>query len=226
MGLYFKKKYPYAAVGIWEIKESFEDYYSKVNLSEREKNIFSYLRTEERKQQWLSYRMILPYLIKPKELSTIEYDQYGKPFLNNGVKHISVSHSGKFSALIASNKYSVGIDIEQIKPKIINIADKFITENEKNNLSKQHEIESLSLIWSCKEAIYKVHGKRNIAFKKHIKISPFTFEGEGTVYGTLEFQDFKKQFCIQYQLIENYILAFTIDTESKSKQTKAITFLK
>ncbi len=215
MGLYLKKVFPHAALGIWEINEPFEEIYAKVKLSRQEKKIFSCLKTPARKQQWLSYRLILPYLVKPKEMSSIEYDEFGKPFLNNGVRHISVSHSGKFSALIASTKHSVGIDIEKIQPKIVNLAEKFMNSYELDQISSRHEVESLYLVWTSKEAIYKLYGKRDILFKDHINIFPFDFEGQGTIMGEINTPGFKKQLSIQYQVVENYLMAFTIDSQTQ-----------
>ena len=211
MGLYLKKVFSNSALGIWEIEEPFEDIYSKVKLSKQEEKIFSCMKSPARKQQWLSYRLILPYLVTPKEMSSINYDEFGKPYLNNGVRHISVSHSGKFSALIASTKHSVGIDIEKIQPKILNLAERFMNSHELDQISSKHEMESLYLVWTSKEAIYKLYGKKNISFKENITIFPFDFYGSGTVLGEIYTPNFKKQLKVHYQTIENYLLAFTID---------------
>ncbi len=213
MGLYLKKLLPNAALGVWEISEPLEEICSKVELSKQERKIFSCFQSPLRKQQWLSYRLILPYLVKPKEKSSIDYDKFGKPYLNNGVKHISVSHSGKFSALIASNEHSVGIDIEKIQPKIVHLAERFMNSYELDQISGCHEIESLYLVWTSKEAIYKLYGKKDILFKDHINILPFNFEGEGTITGEINTPGIKKKLNIQYQIVENYLLAYTIDNQ-------------
>ncbi len=211
MGLYLKKVFSNAALGVWEISEPFEDIYSKVKLSKQEEEIFSCLKSPVRKQQWLSYRLILPYLMNPKDMSSICYDEFGKPYLNNSVRHISVSHSGKFSALIASNKHFVGIDIEEMQPKIVNLVEKFMNNNELDQISSMHEVESLYLVWTSKEAIYKLYGKKDILFKDHINIFPFDFKGYGTIQGEINTPNFKKQLSINYQVIENYLMAFIID---------------
>jgi phosphopantetheinyl transferase len=43
------------------------------------------------------------------------YDEYGKFHLHDG-RHISISHSNDFSAVVISNEI-LGLDIEQIKEK-------------------------------------------------------------------------------------------------------------
>lgn len=222
MGLYLKKVFPGAALGIWEITETLEEIYSMIQLSEDEYNIFSCLKSTSRKRQWLSYRLILPHLVKPKDLSSINYDKFGKPFLKNGIKHISVSHSGKFATLIASTKHLVGVDIEQIHPKITSLAHKFINDYELGNISGKHELESLYLIWTGKEAIYKLYGKRDILIKDHINICPFDFNGQGTIIGEINTNKTKKQFYINYQTIENYLLTYIIDNDKLYHEEKKL----
>lgn len=210
MSLFLKKFEHDASIGIWEINESVEDLYSRINLSSQEEKVFSNLKTSTRKQHWLSYRLILPYLVNDHELSAIEYDEYGKPYLNNGVRHISVSHSGKYSALIASPVYSVGIDIERIEDKIKKISHKFLNEREITESGEKMSLESLYVIWAAKEALYKLHGKRDILFKDHIYIAPFEVQERGLVYGTLNFEGESQTVPIQYQMVDDYILAYAI----------------
>ncbi|MFW5757837.1 MAG: 4'-phosphopantetheinyl transferase family protein [Bacteroidota bacterium] len=210
MSLFLKKFEHDASIGIWEINESVDELYSKIQLSNDEEEIFSNLKTPTRKQHWLSYRLILPYLVNDHELSAITYDEYGKPYLNNGVRHISVSHSGKYSALIASPVYSVGIDIERIEQKIQRISHKFLNDREINESHGNHSLESLYIIWAAKETLFKLHGKRDILFKDHIYIAPFASQERGLVYGTIAHDNEKQTIPIQYQMVDDYILAYAI----------------
>lgn len=211
MSLFLKKIVDNAALGVWEINESVEELYDRVNLSQQEQVYFSQLKSPVRKQHWLSYRLILPHLVAPQELSAITYDEYGKPQLNNGVRHISVSHSGKFSTLIASPRKSVGIDIEKMDPKIFGIAHKFLNNLEITQVFSEKTLETLFLIWAGKEALYKLYGKRDLLFRENIRIFPFRFQGQGTFYGEIYMPGFKKIFTLYYQTIDNYILVYAID---------------
>lgn len=211
MSLFMKKALNEAAIGIWEIDEDVDELYAKVNLSEQEKQQFSLLKSPQRRQHWLSYRMIIPYLMQQGETPAINYDENGKPFLNNGVRHISVSHSGKFSALIASPNKHVGIDIECMKPKIFRLAHKFLNRKEIKQVFSKHAMESLYVVWAAKEALFKLYGKRDIQFKDHIRIFPFKFKGKGTITGEIKTPAFHRFYAIHYQTIENYILVYAID---------------
>ncbi|MFW5706280.1 MAG: 4'-phosphopantetheinyl transferase family protein [Bacteroidota bacterium] len=211
MSLFLKKNIKDASIGIWEIKESVDELYGQLSLSPEEEQVFSSLKTPTRKQHWLSYRMILPYLVREHELSAISYDEYGKPYLNNGVRHISVSHSGKYSALIASPVHSVGVDIERIDPKIERISHKFLTEQEMSEVGRDLSREALYVMWAAKETLYKLHGRRDILFKDHIYIAPFSPQKEGLVYGTIKADDGEKMYSVQYHLFEDYVLSYAID---------------
>ena len=211
MSLYLKKFVQDAAIGIWEINESEDELYQQLNLSAEEEKIFSSLKTATRKQHWLSYRMILPFLIHESQLNTISYDEFGKPYLNNGVRHISVSHSGKFSALISSPTHSVGIDIERIEKKIHKICHKFLNEKEIAYLGPNAGINSLYTIWVAKEALFKLHGKRDIRFRDDIYIEPFESSDSGTVYGTIFADPAPKTVAVNYQIMDGYNLAYAID---------------
>ena len=211
MSLFMKKALKDAALGIWEINEDVEELYASLSLSEKEKQYFSFLKSPQRKQHWLSYRLILPYLVGDTDMLTIEYDEFGKPHLNNGIRHISVAHSGKFSALIASPSKSVGIDIEKISKKIFDVSHKFLNNKELSHLLTEQAKESLCLIWAAKEALYKLYGRRDLLFREHIRIFPFQFEGKGNIYGEIQTDDFYRCYKVYYEVIEEYLLVYAID---------------
>jgi len=211
MGFFLKKNLGEAALGVWEINESVEELWEKVNLTELELKYYSFLRSNTRRQQWLSYRLILPHLVSVGENTGIEYDEFGKPYLNNGLRHISVTHSGKFSALIASPTKNVGIDIEQMSPKIFKVAHKFLNSKELRIVFSSNAMEGLFVIWAAKEALFKLCGRRNIQFREDIRIFPFEFKGQGTLQGEIYNNGSSKVYQMSYLTIENFILVFAVE---------------
>jgi len=212
MGLFLKKSVPNANIGVWEISESVDELYQRLTLTPAETEIFSALTSESRKLHWLSYRMILPHLIDWHNVSGISYDQYGKPFLDNGVRHISVTHSGKYSALIASRTNSVGIDIERISEKIMRLRHKFLMPQELELLNKSSDPRIYYIYWAAKEAIYKLHGKRDILFKDNIFIHPFDLNPmEGNFEGKIISQGMQKHFRLNYLIFDDYVLVYLMD---------------
>ena len=86
--------------------------------------------------------------------------------------HFSISHCGDFAAAIISEDKVVGIDVELIQPKIEFIKHKFLSEREQTLLPALNA-QLLTLLWSCKEAVYKWYGRGGVDFKSHIVIKIF-----------------------------------------------------
>ncbi len=211
MGLFFTKHTPNARLGIWEITESLDELMGQASLSEAEQAYFAQLKSPLRQKHWLSYRLILPYLVEAEAVSSITYDEYGKPHLENGAGQISVAHSGKYAALIISKNNKVGIDIEAIQTKILGLTHKFLTKEEMEYIFASRTTESLCVIWCAKEALYKLHGGRGLVFSEHIHINHFTYTGNGYLTGYVTQENKRTQYQLFYESIENYILVYTVE---------------
>lgn len=86
------------------------------------------------------------------------FNEYGKPFLkgSNGF-HFNISHSGKW-VVCAIDKYPLGIDIEKILPMDFNIAKRFFSKNEYEELMEKKDGERLAFfydLWTLKESYIK-----------------------------------------------------------------------
>ena len=74
-------------------------------------------------------------------------DKFGKPHIENSKSHISFSHSGEYAAAIYNIADPVGIDVQEIKKKIVKIALKFTSDKEYEYITPQHQIEMLHLVY-------------------------------------------------------------------------------
>ena len=152
-------------------------------------------KTEKRKKEFLSSRLLLEQL-NPNAIIT--YNDFGAPELDNG-KYISISHSKEMVAIIISEQ-QVGLDIEQISEKALRLAAKFVSEKNLKNLSK----EKATLIWCCKEAVFKWHQKGGVDFIKDIIIPSFILEEKGQI--KIQFK--KNPLILKYQKINNHYLVY------------------
>lgn len=200
-----------AGLGVWEITEPVEELLGQVKLSDEEQVFYRGLKSQMRRRQWLSYRLILPQLIDPQAVSGIGYDDQGKPGLENAAGHVSATHSGKFSALIFSKTKRVGVDIEIIHPRIIKLTHKFLNPEELEYRFASHALESLYVIWGAKEALYKLHGGCGLVFSQHIHINPFVFTGNGQITGRVNRGDETLTYTLFYESLEDYILVYTVE---------------
>ena len=136
----------------------------------------------------------------------LDYDSFGKPHLNNG-KHISITHSHHFSAIIISNE-NCGIDMEMQREKIIKIAPKFIqSENAFLDDNSPDYIQKLTIIWGIKEAIFKIRNEVGISFKDHISVAPFTLSNQKAT-AQLHFYQTIGSFVCPFETIENFTLVY------------------
>ena len=92
------------------------------------------------------------------------------------------------------------MDIEEISEKALRVSSKFYSKNNFNNLNK----EEATLIWCCKEAIYKWHQKGNVDFITDIKLHPFKSLEKGEIRA--KFRD--TQLILHYQKIHNHYLVY------------------
>ena len=177
-------------IAIWEITENLEEL---LQLS-HEKTIPNF-NTEKRKKDWLASRLLLN-AINPNY--SISYNVFGAPELDNG-RYISISHSKGLVAIIVSQQ-KVGLDIEDISEKALRVSSKFVS---KNNL-KALTSEKATLIWCCKEAIFKWHQKGGVDFITDIRLHPFKSMEKGEI--TVEFRN--TQLILSYQKIYNHYLVY------------------
>ena len=195
--------YTETRVVIWEINESLQDLKSKVILSEDSLKLLNQKNSEIQKKQFLAIRNIFKLLsIEDNEL---KYDQVGKPIFSQN-KTLSISHSGKYAAVITSN-YNVGIDIEKISDKAKKIKDKFlqIELNYPQELNNQ-----ISLVyWNIKESIYKAVGITGIDFKKNILALPLDINSTKCKSWYVNNDDIYS-FETYFRISKNYTLAFVI----------------
>lgn len=112
----------------------------------------------KRRLEWLAARCCLKML---GITDSIVYAPSRRPFLSNGRMHISISHSFPLVTVIASNQFFVGIDIESLNRDYVRIADKYLTLGEKSWVNFDNA-KQLSLIWSAKEALYKLLGMEGL----------------------------------------------------------------
>ena len=167
MGIIINTTTKNCKIALWEITETLDELLQLSHVIST-----ADLNTEKRKKEWIASRLLLK-KISPN--TTISYNEFGAPKLNNG-NYISISHSKGLVAVIISQQ-QVGIDIEEISEKALRVSSKFISTNNLKFLTT----EKATLIWCCKEAVYKWCQKGNIDFIKDIIIQPFLLEEKGEI---------------------------------------------
>jgi phosphopantetheine--protein transferase-like protein len=141
----------------------------------------------------------------------ILYRESGKPYLSNNIQ-ISISHSYDWLVVLFSfNGVAVGVDIEKVRDKVLNIKEKFLSEKELQDL-KNASVEKYITYWAVKEAIYKAIGKIGLIFEEHIYIEDFIYSPQGgKINAQVIGSELKKTYTLHYQSLNEYILVYTIN---------------
>ncbi len=140
-------------------------------LSKEEQNIWQSFRNERQRLDFLYGRMLLRQTLTeatgkgiPEAKWSIALDSYGRPTIN-GTAHLpalsfSISHSHKAVCVAVSGKFHVGLDIERIPEKAIDISAALTPEEVKylSGLEPSAQIKEVITIWTVKEAYSKFLG--------------------------------------------------------------------
>ena len=78
-------------LGIWLIRENYDDLFGRVTLNESELNTLDNFRNYNRKNEWLSVRTLANEMAGRNV--RIIYNDERKPFLEDNSFNISISHS-------------------------------------------------------------------------------------------------------------------------------------
>ena len=197
---------PNTKLYLWKISEDFDTLFREVRLKDSSLARLEGMKSESHQKGFLAVRMILQHL----EYTDFDllYDEFGKPYLKPqgcSIKdlELSISHSHDFSAIVISEQ-KVGLDLEQLKNKILKIAPRFMDISHLENLSTEEKIKKATVIWGIKESIFKLKNEVGISFSDHISENAFTFDDKITT-ATLKFNNKVEKFKIQFEQEEDYI---------------------
>lgn len=170
-------------------------------------NYYRSISNLNRKFEWLSIRSLL---MDIGNTSDIEYDEHGKPHFKGSDAHLSISHSTNSIAVSIHNTSAHGIDLQHLNPKIRRIKNKFLVGSELE-LIDTNNIEELSVLWSMKEALFKLNGKKDIFLKQNIRIdslekSEEKFIAKARIIGIEE----PKEATMEALLLKDFVLAYTL----------------
>lgn len=107
-------------------------------------------------------KLITDHIDLANNMIRFSINSFGKPELAGQQNiHFSISHSGCW-IVCALSDFPIGVDIEEINPRNMDVADRFFSAEENKFLSAKSESEQLSYfykIWTLKESYIKMIGK-------------------------------------------------------------------
>lgn len=153
---------------------------------------------------------------------TVGHEPSGKPFLqyslstpDSGVSpvsknlensspvpknlKISISHTRGYAAILLSEEFDVGIDIEYRSDRVERIASRFIRPDEKTETTEEK-----LLLWSAKEAVYKLFSEDRLQFFDMRTLS--MNDGELTMW----VEKRKEAVSVCYEFTDDYVLTYVV----------------
>ena len=121
--------------------------------------------------------------------------------------HFSISHCGDYAAVIVSEEIRVGIDIELVTPKVDLIKHKFLDEEEML-LVQKNNLQHLTLLWNCKEAVFKWYGNGGLNFKKNIIVKKISINDDYGIVDCLFVKEEEKRLQINFNFFDKLSLAW------------------
>jgi 4'-phosphopantetheinyl transferase len=209
MPLDYQKTTENFQLGIWRLDESLEELLTLLKLPEKDQQTLADFKSEYRKREWLTVRVLLKVLMPSAHLS-IRYDANGKPHLNGQEHSISISHTKNFVALILGKDAEIGVDLETIQPRIEKIAKRFVTEGEDTFIEPSKRINYQHVIWGTKEVLFKIYGKGELHFLDNIKVERFSLEEKGELSGRIVKGDVDKRYPVFYERRNNLMLVYAV----------------
>jgi len=197
----------FSILGVWKIEEELNTLLELVSLDNDEKKKYKGFSSNSRKLEFLSVRALLSELIGKE--AKIVYNKNNKPFLKDGSRFISISHSHKLTAILLSTNEKVGIDLEYMSSNIAAIAFKFLNWREKVTRENENRRYHLYLHWCAKEALYKICDKEGISIRKNITIEPFNVHDSGEIKGHVHTDKINESFDLYYSKYDNYAIVWT-----------------
>ncbi len=164
-----------AKITIWQIAEEIDELKELLKDNSIIEQIETQYNNPKRQREQLISHLLIKHLLG--EAKAIKHHANGMPYIEDCTElFISISHSRKSIAVAISNT-PIGIDLEEIERKQYSLLKKYTSQTEQNWVeSKQNNNEKQfisAIIWSAKEAIYKLANTEGLLFESEIEITPF-----------------------------------------------------
>lgn len=181
------------------------------NLTDEDNDIIERCSANKRRIELLAVRALL----KAVGIHQIIHYNDGKPYLDNG--YISISHSANMAAIIYNPDFPVGIDIETVASRIRRIASRAFSETEL--AAAEDDLEKLTVLWNCKECVFKLANDDGIDFREMIEVvlpSNFSFQynfnkEKSIIHCTLNKSGQTRHFALEAMKIEENTVVWGVE---------------
>ena len=156
----------------------------------------SRFQNDRRRREHLAWRRVVRSELGRNVL--IEYNEVGAPVVDTPNTHISVAQGGERVAVAFADE-PVGVDVESLDRNYDRVKSRYMSPAEEA-LSEMEEWPAV--VWTAKEAIYKLYGQREVDLTEDIRIVAFDAERMQLNAAVRERADI----VVEAQIIENSVV--------------------
>lgn len=205
MGVFLRKEFDNdSELLIWEITESEEQLRGLSSVPNEELEEIDFIRSQSRRKEKLAIRALLD--VKFMDKVYLGHHDNGKPFIQNNVVEISISHTSSFAALYTHPVECVGVDIECVNRDFSKVASRFLSEEELEEVPSKDGNTYLAVCWSAKEAVYKLKSQMSVDFATQIRIEKFNLKDEGSLEAIFIGRDgVEEEIPLEYMFFRDHV---------------------
>ena len=210
MALYLRRKLDNKAeIAVWQITETEEELVKLSSVPTDEMEDISLFRNESQRKQKLAVRALLNEVFEEKMY--LNHHDNGKPYLENCVTNISITHTDRYVAIIIHDEDELGIDIESLDRSFATVEQKALSEDEIDDLDDEKKNEQLAIYWCAKEAIFKRMSQNRVNFAEQIEVEKFNLRKEGELEATFIHKDeHEEEFELEYMMFDRHVLVWLV----------------
>ena len=169
---------------------------------------FNSIKHSGKKLEFAASRFLRTSLFGKKQ---IHYTSVGSPYIDER-GFISLSHTDQLVGLAHSTEYNVGLDLESVREKAMQLHSKFIHASEKEHFAIDSAFD-MSLLWSFKETLFKLADRKGVHFSTDLIVRK---EGE-RYFGTINQFHILHEYELTYQLYKHYLITCNAGKEKTAK---------
>src|SRR5574344_1673890 len=210
MGLFLRNELENGAeIAVWEVIESEEELLSIISIPNDELEELYITKSGARRREKLAVRALLNTVFNDKVY--LGHHDNGSPFIQNNPTHISITHTGRFVAIILHPTEDVGIDIESLDRDFSAVEKKALSPEETGDLTDENRNIQLAIYWCAKEAIYKRMSQHGVDFAKQMEVEKFNPHEEGRIEATFTSRNGEEEeFELESEIFENHLLVWLV----------------
>ena len=160
----------------WKLTESWQELLGHCTTKKIKIDFDSLPQSDKRRCEQLAEYLLLSHYFMGIHVK-LGHDEHGAPrILGFDDIYLSISHTRGMVMIALSEHEPMGIDVECISERVVKVRHKFVNDTENADISSVNATD-LTLVWTAKEAMYKLAGVAGASLRDDFTIRSTVFTG-------------------------------------------------